>query len=367
MPRVTLNKAVSMPSLKHKGLKMFNYEMGKRYHIVFLAETVEQDDEGKDIYEPLQYRTVIHKIGPKGQRVRCANIDNYNELGAESVLRMNEDGTPMIDIRNGKPLNDGTCPYCEAFNLARQKIAEEWAIKEKNEPNISDVDRKKFFKDSYAKSPVTDVDYHNAFVIAVIEMDGNKLATDADGNKKYEIVGMEMTEARFQKKLMEQIQISKLGEEEGNTNDGLCWNEFYFNYPESKSKMESGKDMTISLCPRPVLVTDKTLFSKLKEEVKNMDSDEVESMMFAFRLKSIEDMEKDLSQYMSVVKPEMTDGEVEDAKNKIYQPDAVTADEIKEIMQDKAATATETSATPVKDTVAKGADLFTESDLDKLL
>lgn len=369
MPRVTLNKAVSMPSLKHKGLKMFNYEMGKRYHVIFLAETVGQDNEGNDIYEPLQYRTVVHKIGPKGQRVRCANIENYVELGQESVLRLDENGKPMIDPRNNRPFNDGTCPYCEAFDLARQKIAADWAEKEKSDPNISDKERKEFFKNAYSKSAVTDVEYHNAFMIAVLEMDGNKLATDADGNKKYEIVGMEMTEARFQKKLMEQVQISKLGEDEGNTNDGLCWNEFYFNYPEAKSKMESGKDMTISLCPRPILATDKTLFGKLKEEVQNMDYDEVENMMFAFRLKSIEDMEKDLSQYMSVVRTDMTDEEVEEAKDKVYQSDAVTAEEIKKVMQDTAATqpATPVENKPVENTEAKGADLFTESDLDKLL
>lgn len=378
MPRVTLNRAVNMPSLKQKGLKMFNYDMGNRYHIIFLAETVGQDEEGNDIYEPLQYRTVIHKIGPKKQKVRCSNIDNYQMLGPESVLRLDDEGKPLIDVRSGKPFNDGSCPYCKAFELSRQQIAQEWAEKEAAEPNISDADRKKFFKDAYSKQPVTDVEYHNAFMVAVLEMNNNKIVTDAEGNKKYEIMGMEMTESRFQKKLMEQVEVFRLGEEEGSTHDGLSWNEFYFNFPDSASKMESGKDMTISLCPRPVLATDKALFDKLKEEVERMDYDEVENMMFAFKLKSIEDMEKDLSNYMTITRHDMTDEEVEAAKDKVYKSDAVSVDEIKEIMQDKGGepetekVEQKTEETkPVKEDKpaeeVKGADLFTEDDISNLL
>lgn len=339
MPRVSYNKAATMEMPVQKGFRMFKNEVGKRYHIIFLAETVGQRLDNSDIYMPIQYRTVMHKVGNKGVKVKCSNIDLYKDLDPQSVLRKDADGNV---------LNDGTCPFCEADKLFKKKIFANFDEFKANNPGFTELEKKAFFKSQYNKQVIKDPEFHNAFLVAVIPYVNGQPEVDETGNIRYEIMGMEMTESRFTKKLAPAVDVAKMGALHPD-DDGISWGEFYFNFPfantgdPNKDKQEAGKDLTISSAPRRLLDSNPTLFAKLKEEVAQLDFDAIEETMYVFKLKTLEEMERELAKYVS-----KDDLAVEGQPTS----DAVSVEEAQAIMSAGVTPSTQQVAPVVEPTVA---------------
>ena len=59
--------------------------------------------------------------------------------------------------------------------------------------------------------------------------------------------------------------------------------------------MISGKDMTITPVQFPILDSDEGLRKQLIEEVEELDLDELENNIYIYKLKSLEEMERDIS------------------------------------------------------------------------
>ena len=311
-----------------KGVRLFKFEMGKIYHMVFLGREVEKDEEGESIFEPILFVNPVHTIKKDGKslQVRCAN-QNKN---LSNVVLTNEEGELLKDPKTGRVLNDGKCPYCELRNLYldwRNKKVQEW--EEKN-PNASKKERRELFDKLKEKEPVSKIDQQNVIFAAIFELDNNKIPEDSEGKKLYNIQGVKMSDYMFNDKFLPAVEIKRMEIE--NPNDkGIAWHEYYFKYPKKDNKRDAGRDVSISPANKKILEKDPDLFEELKEEVEKLDLDAIENQIFQFRLKSLDEMERDIEPQMSVMREEMSDEDLEKAKEKLGEEKTATDDDIKNI------------------------------------
>jgi len=323
MARVTFEQAQKFVR-STKGIKMFSFEPGKIYDVIFLGTPVE-GKEGK--YEPIMYMNPIHTIRKDGRTltVRCAN-EKYN---ISNVVRRDENGEIAIDPVTKKPFNDGTCPYCEVNKIYGNMIFKQ---KEKfltEHPDATKEEIKEFFRTKFSKVPVSAFTPTYVYLVAVLEVGANgKVSTDSEGNKQYEIVGMKFSEHAIKNKLMAQVELARMGTNDPN-DDGIAWHEFYFRYPKpdpnkfrpDQIKQQSGKDLTISVVNNPVLKSDPEFFEELKTEVSKLDLEAIEEQITIYKLKTLDEMERDVEVQMSLIKENMTDEEIEEAKQKMQKED----------------------------------------------
>lgn len=322
MARVTVSE--SQKNLgKQKGLRMFSFDPGKLYHVLFLGEEL----GGKD--EPIMYLNYTHNVKKdgKGFEVRCANQD-YN---LDDVSVRDESGEIVIDPRTGKAVNDGTCPYCEVRDLHTKYVFQkrkEWI--EEN-PAATEDQIKAQTRKLFQTVPVTEPTKRRVLLTAIFELDDKKkLVKDEEGNPKYSIMGMRFTENQFNKKLLEQAEIRKMNLEEDD--DGLAWHEYYFNYPKSDNKMISGKDMSITPVANELARNNPGLKAKLEEEIVNLNLDELEEMMLVFKLKTLEQMERDIAPLKSRITEDMSDEDIQDALDELGEEDIISDEEASKLM-----------------------------------
>lgn len=313
-----------------KGIKMFKFEPGELYHIIFLGEKVGETEDGQILWEPIMYMNPVHDVRKdgKGFRTRCAN-EKYN---ISDVVLRDESGKVLKDPRTGRPFNDGSCPYCELHRLYAEMVFAERDKFVSENPGISDKEVKNFLRKKFLKSPVTQAQQQRVFLVAVLEIDAKgKPITDTEGNKIYSIMGMEFSEHRFTNKLLEQVELVKMGLEDEN-DKGIAWHEYYFKFPKAENKMVSGKDMSITPVSSPVLKQDKELFKELVDEVEKLDLDALEDLMYIYKLKTIEEMERDIAPLMSLVRDNMSEEDIEDAKEVLGEDDVISDDDIEELI-----------------------------------
>jgi len=330
MARVTVAESQKI-ARSTKGVRMFNFEMGGFYHILFLGEKV------GDRQEPIMYMNPTHNIKKdgKGFEVRCAN-EKHN---ISNVVLRDANGELMRDPRTGKPLNDGTCPYCEVRKLYNKYAfakRDQWI---KENPTASKEEIKKYTKKLFEKATVSDVSQVRVMLVAVFELDQKgKPLTDADGNKIYTIQAMKFSEHRFTNKLLDQVEIKKMSLDDEN-DGGIAWHEYYFKFPKADNKMLSGKDMSITPVASPILASDPGLRAKLEAEIAELDLDALEEQLYVFKLKTLEEMERDVAPQRSRIIAAMSDEDIAEAMEELGEEELVDEDDINEIMGEEVGSA----------------------------
>lgn len=364
MARVTVAESQRIARTS-RGIRMFRFEMGKLYHILFLGE----QHEGSK--EPIMYMNPTHNVRKDGSgfEVRCANQEN----NISDVVLLDEEGQLMLDPRTQKPLNDGTCPYCEVrqlFNEYAYAERDKWI---KENPTASKDEIKEFTRKLFTKSVVGNLNQARVMLVAVFELDQNgKPLTDGEGNKIYTIQAMKFSEHRFNTKFLDQVKIKKMGLEDEN-DGGIAWHEYYFNFPNADNKMTSGKDMSISIVPTPILSSDEGLKEELKNELSKLDLDELEEQMFVFKLKSLDEMEKDVAPQRSRIQAIMSEEDIDEALEELGEDVVLDEEDIESVMgtANVGKEESEPKDTEKETKSAVGSESFepdvTEEDIDKLL
>lgn len=323
MARVTVAESQKNTG-PQKGLRMFSFDPGKLYHVVFLGENL----GGKE--EPILYLNYTHNVKKdgKGFEVRCANQD-YN---LDDVVARDESGELVVDPRTGKAINDGTCPYCEVRELHTKYVfqkREQWI---KDNPGATEDQIKSQTRKLFQAVPVTEPTKRRVLLVAILELDEKKkIVKDENGLPKYTIQGMRFTENQFNRKLMEQVEIRKMSIED-DADGGLAWHEYYFNYPKSDNKMISGKDMSITPVATELVRNNPDFKAKLQEEIENLDLDELEEMMYVFRLKTLEQMERDIAPLKSRISEDMSDEDIQEALDELGEEDIISDEEADKLM-----------------------------------
>lgn len=319
-----------------KGLRTFSFEMGELYHILILGY-VAGEKNGKPIINPVLFSNPTHNIRKDGKTltVRCAKQKN----NIDNVILMNEDGSLMKNPRTGQVLNDGSCPYCETMALYNKvKFREREKYLEEN-PGLSKDEIKNYTRELFSGKPVQDATISRTLMVAVFELDDKKRPVkDDQGNPSYNIMFMSMTPNRWKNKFMEQVELKKMGLEDEN-DDGIAMHEYYFKFPkitkynnERQNKMESGKEMSISIVQNPVLSSNDELRSELIDKVEEMSGnfEVLEQNIMGYKLKTLEEMERDLAAYRSRINESMTEEEIKEVLNEI-QDEELSEDDIKEL------------------------------------
>lgn len=326
MARVTVTE--SQKNLgKQKGLRMFSFEPGNLYHVLFLGEQI------GDKLEPIIYMNYTHNVKKdgKGFEVRCAN----QEYNLDSVTLLNEDGTLMVDPRTGRSFNDGTCPYCEVRDLHEKYVFSQRDKWIKDNPAATDDQIKSQTRKLFQTVPVTQPTKRRVMLVAVVELDEKrKPVKDTDGNIKFTIQGMRFTENQFTQKLLEQAGIKQLNLEDEN-DGGIAWHEYYFNYPKSDNKMTSGKDMSITPVSNELIQSIPNFKETVEQELSELDLDELEEIMHVFKLKTLEQMERDIAPLKSRITEDMSDEDIAAALEDLGEDDTITDDEAENIMGEK--------------------------------
>lgn len=330
MARVTVEESQRIINIS-RGIRMFNFEVGRIYHVLFLGEKVGETPEGLPLEEPILYMNPTHNVrkGNKGFEARCAN----EKFNISNVVLKDDKGQLMVDPRTGTPLNDGTCPYCELqklFSKVAFKKREDWIAEN---PEASKKEIKEYTRKLFENAPVQQPSQARVFLVAVFELDAKgRVMADSEGNKLYNIMGMKMSEHRFDNKFLEQVEIKRMSLEEHDK--GIAWHEYYFKFPKNdqNSKMLSGKDLNVSAVPNPVLQSDPGLKEELIKKIEEIDLDELEEQIFVYKLKTLDEMNKDIAPLMSKVKENMTDEEIEQLKEELGEDSTVDDEEVKEIM-----------------------------------
>lgn len=334
MARVTVEQSQKI-ARAGKGVKMFSFDIGKLYHVLFLGEKVGEDEQGKPIWAPILYMNPTHQvrgIQGGGFEVRCANKD----LNTSNVVKTDKEGNLLVNSLTGRPINDGTCPYCEL-----EKDYSKWVFKErekfiKENPHATEKEIKDFTRKLFNRAPVSQAQHVRVMLVAIFELGNDgKVVTDRDGNKVYQIQAMRFSEHRFTNKLLEQVEIVKMNLEDEN-DDGLAWHEYYFKFPKNEhdSKMISGKDMTITPVQFPILDSDEGLRKQLIEEVEELDLDELENNIYIYKLKSLEEMERDISLYRTKIDLSDDVEDIEDVREGFEDDEEITGEDVKNIMGD---------------------------------
>ncbi len=344
-----------------KGVRTFSFEMGKLYHVLFLGYKAGEKD-GKDLFEPVLFSNPTHNFRKEGKNitVRCAKQRN----NIDSVTLTNEDGSLMKDPRSGRVLNDGTCPYCEVMTLYNKIMFAEREKYISENPSLSKDEIKDYTRKLFSNKPVAEIITSRTLLVAVFELDTkNKIVKDDDGNPSYNIMFMSMTPNRWQNKFMEQVELMKMGLEDED-DSGIAFHEYYFKFPkidkhssERQNKMESGKEMSISIVQNPVLPSNENMKKELAEKVEEMSKnfDTLEQNIIGYRLKTLEEMERDLAPLRSRINESMTEEEINEAIKEL-QEEEVTDEEIRDLTDFK-------EEEPEEDEDSE----ITDDDLEKLL
>lgn len=301
MVRVSVDESNRLAQ-QSKGISMFSFETGKQYLVIFLGEQVpgETYSDGKPVYRAIMYMNPTHNVkgaNGKGYEVRCAN--KQLNFDSNSVVKVDKEGNLLIDPVSKRPVNDGTCPYCIMVKDYSNYVFKQRELYMKKYPDATEKQVKAFTKKMFDKSPVKAAKKNTRVLLAaIIETDtqGNPLR-DTDGNIRYRIQAIKFSENRYNTKLLPQVQVVR--RQLDPKDDGLAWHEYYFYFPSTERKNESGMHMSISFNPNPILPKNPQLFKSLLKDVKELNLDELENQIYIFRLKSLAEMERDIALYRS--------------------------------------------------------------------
>ena len=331
MARVTVEQSQKIVQKTGKGVKMFSFDPGNLYHVLFLGEQVGVDEKGSPLWEPIMYINPTHQVrglATKGFEVRCADAN----LNTSNVILTDKEGNLLKNPVTGRVLNDGTCPYCHL-----EKDNAKWVFKQREKyidehPEATEKEIKSYTRKLFEKSPVRRADQIRVFLVAVFELDSKgKPVTDREGNKVYQIQAMKFTEHRFTAKLLEQVGLVTMNLEDEN-DKGIAWHEYYFKFPKTDSKMTSGKDLTISAVQYPILASDPGLKDQLLDEIDEKDLDALEDQIYIYKLKNLEEMERDIALYRTKIDADLDEDELQDIREDFKDDDELTDDDVRDIM-----------------------------------
>lgn len=330
-----------------KGMPFFKWDMGNKYRIVF--PTLQGE---KDIFA---FMEAVHTVRINGRfaKIRCVNAEyQVSEESKLAVIRYDENGELAKDPSSGRILNDGTCPLCELEYLYRQFVfAEVEKFKEAN-PDATEAEIKKQYKEHFDAAPVEGVKTRTEDgeklnttkvilgIVYKLDKDG-KYVLDREGYPVYEIKGFDLSDSRYNriasaaKNNLEYISdsIAEITDEEG-----IAWTEFLFDFPERADKAASGKDMIISVIPTGHSAVEKypSVVEKIQAELGDGAKYEDEfQKLNSLRVRTIPEIEKDLQGKLQQFRATMSDAEKDELGDRISKSEkTISAETAEELLGD---------------------------------
>lgn len=285
--RVTLEQSELMQS-QMKGLRIFKGTPGKIHRIIF---PVDENDQFY-LYAVPQHR---YNLGSQARgRARCLKKFELRD----------ENGNLKLDPATGKPINDGTCPYCELLDLYYKVASARMKKFDDENPNASEKERKEFYKRFIQKTPVSKPELMRGFLVGEIMMDESGKPVMVDGKPLVELKFLTMTPNQYEVKFKSVLSI---------VGSDYKWMEVLFTYPKGEP-MESNKNMTMQYAPKQLVneypSIKEDLIAKIKElypngAPENALVDPVEEMIFSFRPESVIDVRRKLAGQFSRLSEEL--------------------------------------------------------------
>lgn len=261
-------------------------------------------------------------------QVPCLKEHVRYKKDANGNVMVDAEGNPILDRDpvTGRPLNDGTCPYCEVAKMEKQLASHKIRKYFEMNPNATKEQYSPIVKDIYSRVYVKDkLRLTAGIVVAVIKTDatGEEPVFDDKGKIQFRLAVMKLTETQFEDKL-------KLAFEEAGQ---ILGQEFTLNVPNKVDKTgapdvkEAAKSMTFSPKFKNLFVDkDPTLWERIKEEAKKITLDMVENEVASFKKETVIEAQAKLAGRKSVLNAELTSGEKKLLAEGLAQPLANVSD-----------------------------------------
>jgi len=312
MARVTMIESEKMAQ-SMKGLRIFKSDVDVIYRYVFPV-----DENG----EAIMYATPVHQInlGTQSGSSKCVS----------GFVATDNNGDYILDPVSGKPINDGSCPYCETQLLCSKILAIKMdAFRELN-PESSEKEQKEYFKKIVKDIPVNKPKIQRGFIVARIEADKTGQLVKGNGEvANFEIGFLPMTDNQYEKKFKPAL---------AQFDGVISWIELLFAYPQSESKMEAAKDMGIQPAIKKTLDTYPGTKQAIMDAIANIDLDSVEDKVFSFRSETIQAIERKLASKQSELVNSLTEEQKEELsrriEDKMINAEAATLEDILNVGND---------------------------------
>lgn len=313
MARVSLVESEKMVN-KLKGLRIFKFEVGETYRYIFPVDPLTE--------EVILYATPVHQINLGAQKGTSKCVDGYVQY---------EPGTTnlAIDPATGKPVNDGSCPYCEVLYLSNKIINIKMAVWREENPDASDKEVKEKFKELFSAMPVQKQKVQRGFIVARIATDKSGNVSSSEGGVGFELGFLPMSENQY---------ITRFKTALKQYDDKAEWAELLFAYPEASSKMESAKNLQIMPVVKSVLINNPDIKDAIMEAVGELDLDTIEEKVYTFRPESISAIERKLASKTSALVDSLTEEQKEELNktltSNLANAEASTLEDVLNIVND---------------------------------
>jgi len=314
MPKMTMAQSEKVEA-ELKGIRVFSAQKDSTFRYIFLEDPMNPG-------EPLLGAEATHVLNldanNKGRKVRC--LDGYVQVDSK--------GNYIVDRSTGKPINDGTCPYCEFRSMYKKLKDVEYDKYIAEHSELDDEEKKKVSQRIYGDAPVQKVSLLRLFCVAKIITDDKAGLTIKlkNGLPVYEIGVVTMTVNQF-------IKFKAAIAQE----DSPAWTELYFNYPDSDSVQSAARELAIT----PVRETKRTLYmypelkARLEEEASKVDMDSIVERYSVFRPETIQTVERKLAAKRSSLIKGLSNEQLElireDLESSKLVADAATLDDVSRV------------------------------------
>lgn len=302
MARVSLAESEKIVA-QGRGIKKFKAEIDKVHRFIFPV-----DETGM----PFLYMNRVHTVNLGAVKGRAACTKGFSDFlnEAEGILRQ--------DPTTGRPLNDGSCPYCELMALYNRVVEEKKDEFVAKNPDATDKQIKEFKAELYKSAPVKRAEDLRVFLVARILTDKTGMElTKVDNKPQFEVGFLTVSPTQYDNKFKPAL--VQLGGK-------LDFTDILFNYPPADSVMAAAKDLTIMPAIKQINTDYPTLRDDILKAIQELNPDTVEDKVYEFRRESVSSIRRKIAAVESRVGAELSEEQREQLKKDLQSSIGPNAD-----------------------------------------
>lgn len=280
---------------QNRDIRQFKGEPNNTYRLIFPF------DENNEAF---CYLNKVHEINLGRIRGRARCVKDY--------ILEDEQGNLIKDPVTGRPLNDGSCPYCAVFDLSRKILNKEIEEFREANPDATEKQEKEHFSKLTRKMAAKGARFFRGFVVAKVACDSSgQKPVLVDGQPSFEIQFLPMSENQFDTKFTP-------AKKQYDDVEGLRAYELLFSYPDGDA-MSAAKNLTIQPVLKPFIDTYPELLDAITEKLASLDLDKIEEQTFLFRPESVPAIERKVASVVSRLSSGLNEEELEEIRTKLSE------------------------------------------------